>query len=90
MALFVCYAVGIAAILWYSLIYLPFPELTHHISFALNTVLLGFVSLLSFLAYRQEKHFRAIFFQFWILFAIILVATAFQLWAQKRWVTYDA
>jgi hypothetical protein len=74
MALFVCYALGIAAVLGYTLFYLPFPQLTHQMSFYLNTTLLGFASLLSFFAYRQEKHFRAIFFQFWFLFAALALS----------------
>ncbi|MFZ5433020.1 MAG: hypothetical protein ACOZB3_04520 [Calditrichota bacterium] len=69
MGLFLLYAAGIAGVIWYTLYYLPFPELTRHFGFALNIVQFGFLSLLSFLVYRQETHFRSIFFQFWILFA---------------------
>jgi hypothetical protein len=72
--LFVLYAAGIAGLLWYTLLFLPFPELTRHFGFALNIVQFGFLSLLSFLAYRQENHFRSVFFQFWILFAVIAVS----------------
>ena len=68
---FVLYAAGIAGILWYTLFFLPFPELTRNLGFALNIVQFGFLSLLSFLAYRQENHFRSVFFQFWLLFAVL-------------------
>lgn len=74
MVLFVLYAAGIAGLLWYTLLFLPFPELTRNFGFALNIVQFGFLSLLSFLAYRQEKHFRSVFFQFWILFAALALS----------------
>lgn len=74
MGLFVVYAIGIAALLWYSLFFLPFPELRHNFGFTLNIVQLGFLSLLSFLVYRQETIFRSIFFQFWIAFAVLALS----------------
>jgi len=70
-ALFVLYGTAIAGVVWYTLYYLPYPELTQHFGFALNIIQFGFLSLLSFLAYRQESHFRSIFFQFWIVFAVL-------------------
>ncbi|MBU0508067.1 hypothetical protein KKH27_04430 [bacterium] len=70
MGLFVLYAIAIAALIWYTLFYLPFPELTRHFGFALNIVQYGFLSLLSFLVYRQARAFRSVFFQFWIAFAV--------------------
>ena len=73
MILFVSYAVGIAGMLWFTLFYLPFHELTQHFSFALNIVQLGVLSLLSFLVYRQETTFRSVFYQFWLLFAFMAV-----------------
>lgn len=71
MILFLSYAIGMAGILWYTLFYLPFHANTQHISFALNMVELGLLSLLSFLVYRQETVFRSVFFQFWFLFAYL-------------------
>jgi hypothetical protein len=67
----IAYAVGIAGVLWYTLFYLPYEEITRNFGFALNIVQWGIVSLLSFLVYRQEKHYRSIFFQFWIFFAML-------------------
>jgi hypothetical protein len=67
----IAYAVGIAGILWYTLFFLPYEEITRNFGFALNIVQWGIVSLLSFLVYRQEKHYRSIFFQFWIFFAFL-------------------
>ncbi len=69
--LFVSYAIWIAGMIWYLLFYLPFPDLTRHLGFALNIVQLGVLSLLSFLVYRQETIFRGVFFQFWFLFAFL-------------------
>lgn len=74
MVLFVLYAISTAAVLWSTLFYLPYPEITQHVGFALNIVFLGFLSLLSFLAFRQELHFRSIFYQFWLLFCVSAVA----------------
>ncbi|HEY3296053.1 MAG TPA: hypothetical protein VGL38_11510 [bacterium] len=74
MVLFVLYAAGIAGLLGYTLLFLPLPILDSNLGFVLNIVQFGFLSLLSFLAYRQEKHFRSVFFQFWILFALIAVS----------------
>ncbi len=74
--LFVGYAVGIAGMLWYTLFFLPYQDFTQHISFALNILQLGLLSLLSFLVYRQETIFRSVFFQFWFLFAYLAVIPA--------------
>jgi hypothetical protein len=68
-ALFALYLLGMAGILWYTMFYLPFAQYTQTISFALNIIQYSLLSLLSFLTYRQETHFRSIFFQFWIAFA---------------------
>ena len=76
MILFLSYALGMAGVIWYLLFYLPFPDLTQHISFALNIVQLGVLSLLSFLVYRQETVFRSVFFQFWFLFAYLAAIPA--------------
>lgn len=78
MVLFVFYAVVTAGVLGSTLFYLPFPELRQHISFGVNIVQMGLLSLLSFMAYRQELHFRVIFFHFWLLFtAVGLAAPAY-------------
>jgi hypothetical protein len=69
--LFGLYAAEIAGLLWYTLLFLPFPELRANPSFSLNIIQFGFLSLLSFLAFKQEHHFRSVFFQFWILFATL-------------------
>ena len=70
----IAYAVGIAGILWYTLFFLPYADITHNFGFALNIVQWGIVSLLSFLVYRQEKHYRSIFFQFWIFYAVLAMS----------------
>jgi hypothetical protein len=74
--LFLSYAVGIASLLWYTLFYLPFGAATQHFGFALNLVEMGFLSLLSFLVYRQEDFFRSVFFQFWLLYAYLALIPA--------------
>jgi hypothetical protein len=74
MVLFLSYALIVSGILWYTIGFLPFPELSENISFTLNIAQLGLLSLLSFLVYRQEKHFRSIFFQFWFLFAALAIS----------------
>jgi hypothetical protein len=74
--LFLGYAVGIAGMLCFTLFFLPNQDLTQHFSFALNTVQLGVLSLLSFLVYRQETIFRSVFFQFWFLFAYLALIPA--------------
>lgn len=84
----IVYALSIAGVLWYVLSYLPYTPDT---SFALNIVQWGIVSLLSFLAFRQEKHYRSIFFQFWIFFAVLALAAPsiylFYYWfPEKGWV----
>jgi hypothetical protein len=68
---FVTYAVVLAGVLWYTLGFLPYFQMPRDWNFALNVLEYGLLSLLSFLAYRQEKHFRSIFFQFWLLFASV-------------------
>ena len=62
------YTLAIIGVLWYSLFFLPY---TPDFSFALNIVQWGIVSLLSFLTFRQERHYRSIFFQFWVFFAAV-------------------
>jgi hypothetical protein len=74
MILLFIYAAAVAGLLWYTVSYLPFSELTDNVSFSLNIIQLGLLSLLSFLVYRQEKVFRSIFFQFWLLFAVLAVS----------------
>lgn len=73
MILFLSYAVGMIGLLWYTVFYLPFGEVTQHFSFLLNFAQLAAVSLLSFLVYRQETTFRSIFFQFWFLYAYMVL-----------------
>jgi hypothetical protein len=86
MFIIIAYAIGLVCIFWYTLFYLPFAEYTHTFSFSLNIIQWGIVSLLSFLAFRQEKHYRSIFFQFWIFYAMLsLIAPAlfhFTYWYQ--------
>ncbi len=71
MAVFLSYALITAGVLWYTLVFLPFPLLTRNLAFGINILQLGLLSLLSFLAYRQELHFRSVFFQFWLIFAAL-------------------
>jgi hypothetical protein len=71
---FYAYAAGLAGVLWYTLSFLPYYKLPRDLTFALNVFEFGLLSLLSFLAYRQEKHFRSIFFQFWLLFATVAIS----------------
>jgi hypothetical protein len=73
-ALFVVYAVGIAATVWYTLTYLPFPDFGQISGFVLNIIESGLLSLLSFRVYRQEQHFRSVFFQFWLIFAALALS----------------
>lgn len=75
MVLFVLYALSTIVVLWSTLFYLPYGTTTQHFGFVLNILLLGLLSLLSFLAYRQELHFRSIFYHFWILFAALALAS---------------
>jgi hypothetical protein len=70
----IAYTVGIAGILWYTLFFLPYEEITRNFGFTLNIIQWGIVSLLSFLVYRQEKRYRSIFFQFWIFFAVLALS----------------
>jgi hypothetical protein len=70
---FVAYASAVGGILFGTLHYLATPEFVPTLSFCLNIVLYGLLSLLSFLTYRQETYFRSIFFQFWALFACLAV-----------------
>ncbi|MBI5059502.1 hypothetical protein HZB60_06970 [candidate division KSB1 bacterium] len=78
MVLFVSYALVTAAVLWSTLWFLPSEVLRQHLSFSFNILQLGLLSLLSFMCYRQELHYRTIFFHFWILFAVLgLSAPAF-------------
>jgi hypothetical protein len=87
MFLLLFYAVTVAGILWYTLGYLPFIELTANISFALNIAQLSLLSLLSFLVYRQEKHYRSIFFQLWFLYLALALSVPvvyhFWFWSGK-------
>ncbi len=71
MVALVAYAIAVAAAIWYTLFYLPFPLLASHFAFALNIFQLGLLSLLSFMAYRQELHYKNVFYQFWIIFAAL-------------------
>lgn len=82
MILFYIYMAAITGILWYTLGVLPFPELKQNFGFTLNIIQLGFLSLLSFLVYRQETHYRSIFFQFWALFAALALSAPvlYSLW----------
>jgi hypothetical protein len=71
LALFVIYGVLVASLLWYTLSYLPFPELRQNAGFVLNIIQYALVSFLSFRVYRQELHFRRVFFQFWVYFTAL-------------------
>jgi hypothetical protein len=73
-ALFAFYVVALTGVLWYSLFYLPFLKMDGVFGFVLNILLYGCLSLLSFQTYRQEKQFRNIFFQFWILFSAMCLS----------------
>jgi len=72
--LFFAYAAAIVAVLWHTLSYLPSAEVPREAAFILNTILCGFLSLLSFLTYRKETHFRSVFFQFWLVFAALALS----------------
>lgn len=88
MFIVIAYAIGIITVLWYTLYFLPYAEYTQTLSFTLNIVQWGIVSLLSFLTFRQEQHYRSIFFQFWIFFAILALAAPsiyhFQYWSESN------
>jgi hypothetical protein len=73
-ALLFSYSVITAAVLWSTLFLLPTTELRENLGFSFNIIQLGLLSLLSFMCYRQELHYRTIFYHFWILFAALGLA----------------
>jgi hypothetical protein len=75
MVIFFVYLLATGAILWYTIGYLPFAEQSQNtFSIGLNIVQWAGVSLLSFLTYRQEEHYRGIFFQMWVYFGALALA----------------
>jgi hypothetical protein len=81
--LFVVYGGAILGLLVGTVVYLVTPACMLFFGFYLNIVLYGILSLLSFMTYRQETHFRSIFFQFWILFACFALIGPAVLFASK-------
>lgn len=83
MVLFVVYGAAILGLIAGTVVYLVTPDCMLFFGFYLNIVLYGILSLLSFMTYRQETHFRGIFFQFWILFACFALIGPAVLFASK-------
>ena len=83
MILFVVYGGAILGLLVGTVVYLVTPACMVFFGFYLNIVLYGILSLLSFMTYRQETHFRGIFFQFWMLFACFALIGPAVLFASK-------
>jgi len=81
--LFVVYGAAILGLIAGTVVYLVTPDCMLFFGFYLNIVLYGILSLLSFMTYRQETHFRGIFFQFWILFACFALIGPAVLFASK-------
>jgi hypothetical protein len=81
--LFFAYGAAVLGLLAGTVAYLVTPTCTAYFGFYLNIVLYGVLSLLSFMTYRQETHFRSIFFQFWILFAVFVLVGPAVLFASK-------
>ncbi|MBK6766018.1 MAG: hypothetical protein IPG71_06745 [bacterium] len=70
MAAFYVYALAATAILAGTMLSPSAPEWLWSISFMGNAGLLWLTSLLAFLAYRQEQHYRGVFFYVWLYFAL--------------------
>jgi hypothetical protein len=81
--LFVVYGFAIVGLIAGTVRYLLPPSHVEFFGFCLNIILYGVLSLLSFMTYRQETHFRGIFFQFWILFACFALIGPAVLFASK-------
>jgi len=75
MAAFVIYALAVVGLLGFGLLNPHTPVWVWEISFISNIIILSIASLLSFLVYRREQHYREVFFALWIVFAVYAAAS---------------
>lgn len=78
MVAFFVYGIITLCFLGVALFHPKTPEWVWSPSFLTNIAVLGVSSLLSFLAYRQERHYRHVFFALWLVFAFNALAAPLQ------------
>ncbi|NUO19210.1 hypothetical protein HUU59_07195 [bacterium] len=77
MVAFFVYSIITLGLLSAALLHPATPEWVWEFSFLVNIAILGLMSLLSFLAFRREQHYRHVFFALWLVFAFNALGAPF-------------
>ncbi|MBK8130131.1 MAG: hypothetical protein IPK53_14895 [bacterium] len=74
MVAFFVYGLAVIGLVVVGIAHPRTPQWVWEFSFITNILILSITSLLSFLVYRREQHYREVFFALWIVFAVFAVA----------------